>query len=508
VGFTAQPAGPDGIEEVHLYDVARGAHRTLVSEKFTCAQPLCVACRRTCLGPVHLTADGASVLYSVAANQPLRVVTADGAGHKALPIYSGGVASSPQRVISRAGQLVFSSSAPSGPTFAAAAADVHVVNLDGTGLRQVTRFGNAAFFALGATSSADGALIAFESNYPQSDVRGRNQIWLVRSDGTGLRQISSGSDAASGPSISADGSTVVFVQGGQIKRVKTGDASLLTLTNFTVSVPRDPVLSDDGSSVVFTLGPPSGTGAAVYRIPADVPSDMRQFTPIYTPRSINPGGVLSAAGFGAPSPGSLISVYGTNLGTDEFQQAGSFPLPVSLNGVSLSVNGRNIPLSAVTPWQINAQLPQSVTAGRAEFQVPALAPWNVAIASTSPEVLALPVARNARYSQAAAFHAGSSVPADTEHPAAAGDVIEIYGLGLGVTEPSPEAGQPSPASPPARAVRMPRVQIGGRDASVIFAGLTPGLAGVYQVNVVVPNLPAGVHVLTWGGEGFLSIAVK
>src|ERR1019366_9627336 len=116
------------------------------------------------------------------------------------------------------------------------------------------------------------------------------------------------------------------------------------------------------------------------------------------------------------------------------------------------------------------------------------------------------------YSQAAAFHAGTGVAADLDHPAAAGETLEIYGLGLGVTDPMVEAGLRSPSSPPARALETPRLPIGGKDAVVVFAGLAPGFAGVYKVNAIVPaGLSPGVHNVTWGaaaGVGFSSIAVK
>jgi uncharacterized protein (TIGR03437 family) len=188
-----------------------------------------------------------------------------------------------------------------------------------------------------------------------------------------------------------------------------------------------------------------------------------------------------------------------------------------MNELSLAVNGQAVPLVAVTPWQINGQLPQTVPAGTASFQVRDAAGATVPAASVNIESFApvnfvVPYMHgHLYYSQAAAFHAGTGIAADMDHPAMAGETLEI--CGLGVTDPMIDAGVASPAAPPARSVQVPVVQIGGRDAAVTFAGLVPGLAGVYQVNAVVPaGLAPGIQTLTWlgagGGAGYSSVAVK
>jgi uncharacterized protein (TIGR03437 family) len=433
-------------------------------------------------------------------------------------VYLGALAPSPQRVISRNGVVVFTSATPSGPTFAAAATDVYSINLDGTGLKQVTKFANLLYFASNATISADGSVIAFQSNFSEVGPALDTQIWTVRADGSGLRRISQGPDSSVNPSISADGSVVTYLQSGQIVRGTT----IGPLTRLSVSEPQFPAISDDGTQVVFGFGPQNGVPAAVYRIPVDSARDLRGFQSVYAPRFVNSNGVVSATGYGAPSPGSLISLYGVNLAVDDLTQATGFPLPTSLKEVSLLVNGQAVPLLASTPWQINAQLPQTAAAGTAAFQVgyaggARLPAVSAAVRSTSPENFFFPFARGLLgavlgYSQAAAFHAGTGVAADLDHPAAVGETLEIYGLGLGVTNPMVQAGLASPASPPARALETPRLQIGGKDAVVVFAGLAPGVAGVYQVNAIVPaGLLPGLHTLTWGtaaGGGFSSVGVK
>jgi uncharacterized protein (TIGR03437 family) len=53
--------------------------------------------------------------------------------------------------------------------------------------------------------------------------------------------------------------------------------------------------------------------------------------------------------------------------------------------------------------------------------------------------------------------------------------------------PPVEAGQPAPESTVSRTVNPVKVTIGGRQAQVLFSGLTPRFAGLYQVNAVVPE---------------------
>ncbi len=490
--FTASlSAAGRSTEEVHLIDVAAGADRTLAVDTEGCIQPLCANCFFYCVNSPHVSPDGSKVLYAVRRQDPFRVVNADGTGLTRLPVYSGALAPSPQRVISRSGLVTFSSSAPSGPTFAASATDVYILGLDGAQLRNVTQFGSdTSIFTSNATISADGGTVAFERNRAND----ATQIWIARTDGTGLRALTSG-EPSQAPSISADGSTVAFVRAGQVYTVRSEGTGLKALTAFQLSAAQDPVMSDDGLHVVFSLGPRSGGRGAIYA----VDTDGKNLRPVYAPRALNRDGVNGVIGFSSPSPGSLLSAYGLNLASDTMTTASRFPLPDSLAGVSLLVNGRPAPLVAVTPWQVNAQLPPEMREGAVAVQLrfadgfqptPAAAP----VQAVAPAIFSDIAGGSC---QAAALHGGTATLADREHPAGPGEALEIYGSGLGPADPFVPAGTAAPSSPLARTLQ-PEVLIGGRSAEVRFAGLTPGFAGLYQVNAIVPaGLRAGAQSVDW-----------
>jgi uncharacterized protein (TIGR03437 family) len=198
--------------------------------------------------------------------------------------------------------------------------------------------------------------------------------------------------------------------------------------------------------------------------------------------------VVNSASFagGAPTaPGSLASIFGnfTNAGT---ATATVFPLPTNLGNVEVVVGGRAAPLLYVSPTQINFQVSHRLeTPGQslAEIKVGGTTVGRAQVTSLAggPGVF---VATDLNF---------QFITAD--HPVRRGDPIIIFATGHGELTETPEDGAPAPATNLISTKVKPRVTIGGIEAEVLFSGLTPGLAGLWQINAVVPaGAPVGMNV--------------
>ncbi len=73
-----------------------------------------------------------------------------------------------------------------------------------------------------------------------------------------------------------------------------------------------------------------------------------------------------------------------------------------------------------------------------------------------------------------------------------GEYVQAYLAGLGATTVNVPSGTASPSSPLAFPSDMPSLMIDGSSYPIYFAGLTPTLVGLYQIDFQVPpGLPAG-----------------
>ena len=210
---------------------------------------------------------------------------------------------------------------------------------------------------------------------------------------------------------------------------------------------------------------------------------------------IHPLGITNAASFSpftaSVAPGEFITIFGSGL-ADSTTVASSLPFPTNLAGVQVLVNGQAIPLYLVSPTQISAVLPYSVPADDyAAFTVVNNGRTSNTVtqytSDTAPGVFTIP---STGLGVPAALHPDFSIVSRTS-PARVGETIALFVTGLGTVSPSVPAGASAPSSPLSRITAdFINVQVDGIDANVSYAGLAPGLAGLYQINFTIP---AGVQ---------------
>jgi uncharacterized protein (TIGR03437 family) len=205
--------------------------------------------------------------------------------------------------------------------------------------------------------------------------------------------------------------------------------------------------------------------------------------------------------------GSYLSKTTRVWGVDDF--AGN-NLPASLDGVSVTVNGKPAYVDYVSPTQVNFLTPKDQATGPVSVQLinanGASNTMTVDLQPAAPAVFSYS-AQQGKYAVAEDGFTyallgpvnllGSSVPVQ---PATPGEVILLYATGLGETNPPYPGGQIIQTA--AEVATPPQVLIGDVSATVQYAGLIG--AGLYQLNVVVPALPSGDATLVINANGMLS----
>ena len=261
----------------------------------------------------------------------------------------------------------------------------------------------------------------------------------------------------------------------------------------------------EGPVALTAVATQGGTSSPPFGVGGDLEGSSEIIPAIF------PGGAVSAASF-APdptpvAPGSLVSLFGLDL-VPATAVAASQPLPRELAGVKVLVGGIEAPLLAVLVGDDGSS--------QITFQIPVeLAGLNYADVVvnnnglfSAPQGIHLWPALPALFTRSgtgtgtvAALH-GDFQAVTTERPAISGDTILLYATGLGETSPPQVSGEPAAGAAPATG--NVTVTIGGRSATVHYAGAAPGFVGLYQINVAVPHdlQPGDVAVeVTVGGIG-------
>jgi uncharacterized protein (TIGR03437 family) len=209
----------------------------------------------------------------------------------------------------------------------------------------------------------------------------------------------------------------------------------------------------------------------------------------------------------AIAPGGLVALFGANLASD-VAKPGRIPLPNTLNGTRVTINGVLAPLLYVSPNQINVQVPFEIEPWNAKVSV---AHWDqsasltVVVAQAGPGIFTW---NGQGTGPAAILHAGDLSPVNDASPAHPGEALAIYCTGLGRLSGSVATGNAPPVPPPETVLR-PEVRVAGRPAAVTYSGAAPQFVGLYQVNIVAPaDTPAGLQPLVLSINGVDSNTVQ
>jgi uncharacterized protein (TIGR03437 family) len=200
------------------------------------------------------------------------------------------------------------------------------------------------------------------------------------------------------------------------------------------------------------------------------------------------------------SPGGLATLSGSGFTTQTPQSAPSIPVPTTLGGVQVTVNGHLAPLMMVSSAQVN-------------FQCPVLS-------SGSPLTIVLQTENSSEYSLQSVMKAASpglfnmdttgqgliTISGTNEiamakkngiegRPARSREILSIFATGLGQTLDSVPQGTAAPQDRLVRLTNTIKVVVGGVEIDPLFSGLAPGAVGLYQVNAKLPpEVPTGAAV--------------
>jgi uncharacterized protein (TIGR03437 family) len=167
-------------------------------------------------------------------------------------------------------------------------------------------------------------------------------------------------------------------------------------------------------------------------------------------------------------------------------------LPTSLDGVSVKIDNKSAYVSYISPTQLNVVAPADTATGSVNVSV-----TNNGVTSSSATVQLVAQSPalflwGGKYAAATHYPDYSPVgPASlfpgSSTPAKPGDTVILWGTGLGPTTPSAPDGQLTPSTQLYSVANPPTVTIGGAQANVISAVLSPGFAGLYQIAIQTPT---------------------
>ena len=213
--------------------------------------------------------------------------------------------------------------------------------------------------------------------------------------------------------------------------------------------------------------------------------------------SYSAAGIVNVSNYapGPFAPNSVIAIFGKDLARSPHEVVNSDLvacssgrcLPTELNYVRVYVQDQPMALLYVSEQQINFIMSSVEPAGSVRVRV-------VTEGISGPEIpVPLVDSAPALFLMADNFAIATDASGKlltTASPAHAGDTIVVYATGLGMTSPNPALGEiPSYAALMLSPASL-KISLNGAPVDPVlikYAGLTPGCAGLYQINLLLPQ---------------------
>lgn len=227
--------------------------------------------------------------------------------------------------------------------------------------------------------------------------------------------------------------------------------------------------------------------------------------PQYTSASVVHGATFTSGPFAG---NTFISIFGENLAwsTRRVTQVDirANRLPTSLGGVQVLIGPVQAYLVFVSPTQINALVSSALTAG--DYSLRVLRDSWAGPAATVGVREAAPGLFMVQYGIPVVTRLDGSL-VDQDNPARPGSIVTIWATGLGGTTPEALPGELPRAAAPLTRIAEFEIWLGGLKVSadhIFYAGVAPGFAGLYQINLLLPQDTPALPEIRIGYPGLLS----
>ncbi|MDP9170036.1 MAG: hypothetical protein M3N54_05430 [Acidobacteriota bacterium] len=276
---------------------------------------------------------------------------------------------------------------------------------------------------------------------------------------------------------------------------------------------------DGGPALAATLDYPVGllvvSGGYIYIANSTLgnyqDARIRLLTPVSAaPPTLTANGIVPVFSTSTNiTPGSWISIYGTNFASKSSVWNGDFP--TQLGQVVVTIDSAPAYLWYTSPTQINAQVPDDsntgsvtvtvATPGGAVSQTVSLGRYSPSLSLFSakyPVAIVITPGQPGNSGQGYDAIGPPGAFSFPSRPAVPGETVVLYGVGFGPTIPVVHAGRAFSGT--AYSETVPNISIGDIPASLSFAGMVQ--AGLFQFNVVVPDAGSGDLILQTSVNGY------